>query len=106
MKMAKASEEDISLLATFFNQWEALDRCHWDVEDWDIEEKQSLPCRVETDNTVQEVDFFSSWMPKIDHRWRRVVLGCSMLIENVCDPDKDYLDYKPELKKLMQTQDT
>lgn len=33
--------------------------------------------------------------------WRRVVEGADILIDEVCDPEKDYLDYKPELKQLI-----
>jgi hypothetical protein len=29
--------------------------------------------------------------------WRRVVMGCSILIDNCCDPTKDYLDFNPKL---------
>lgn len=32
----------------------------------------------------------------------RVIGGCDVLIDNCCDPAKDYLDWKPELKRLME----
>lgn len=27
--------------------------------------------------------------------WERTVFGYDVLVENVCDPEKDYLDWKP-----------
>lgn len=33
--------------------------------------------------------------------WERTVFGYEVLVDNCCDPDKSYLDWKPELKKLM-----
>jgi hypothetical protein len=37
------------------------------------------------------------------HGWRRVVWGCDMLIENCCDPNLDYLAFKPELLNKEQS---
>jgi hypothetical protein len=36
----------------------------------------------------------------------RVIIGYEVLVDNVCDPDLDYLDYKPEIKKLLEENDT
>ena len=33
--------------------------------------------------------------------WRRVVFSYEVLVSNTCDPEKDYLDWKPEILKLM-----
>ncbi len=30
----------------------------------------------------------------------RVIFGFEVLVDNVCDPDLDYLEFKPEIKKL------
>lgn len=34
--------------------------------------------------------------------WRRVVFGYEVLLKHCCDPKKDYLDWNPKLKKLME----
>ncbi|BAS55287.1 hypothetical protein NIES2135_54400 [Leptolyngbya boryana NIES-2135] len=34
--------------------------------------------------------------------WRRVIHGCSTLVETVCDPNLDYIDYKPEIKRCLE----
>jgi len=31
-------------------------------------------------------------------RWRRVVIGCDVLIDNCCDPDKDVLALRPKFQ--------
>jgi hypothetical protein len=36
----------------------------------------------------------------------RIIYGYEVLVENVCDPDLDYLEYKPEIKKLLEKDDT
>lgn len=47
----------------------------------------------------------------IKRKWRkanycgsfgRIVCDCEVLIDNVCDPDLDYLEYKPEIKAAME----
>jgi hypothetical protein len=32
----------------------------------------------------------------------RVVFGYEILVDNVCDPNLDYLEFKPELKELLE----
>ena len=36
----------------------------------------------------------------------RVIFGFEVLVDNVCDPDLDYLEFKPEIKKLFETEKT
>jgi hypothetical protein len=35
----------------------------------------------------------------------RIIFGFEVLVDNVCDPDLDYLDFNPELKKLLETEE-
>jgi len=42
--------------------------------------------------------FFKKWFSELDWRWRRVVIGCDVLIDNCCDPDKDVLALRPKFQ--------
>lgn len=82
MKMAKASKADIKAMQEFFDT---------------IEE------HIEEYSSAKKIgDYVRQCMRGVLASARnRVILGCDILIDNVCDPDKDYLDYKPELKSLL-----
>lgn len=98
MTLAKASKEDIKKITIFFQQWDALHDDGWEVDMWDEEEVETLPVKPDSNKRISERDFFRAWHERISYRWMRVVRGCDVLIDNCCDPDKDYLDFKPELK--------
>lgn len=44
----------------------------------------------------------------VHHNWRRmlgyerVVFGYEILVDNVCDPDKTYLDWRPDVKAALK----
>lgn len=77
MRMAKASESDINTLREFLMKLEEL------AEEDFLEALTKEARRVPTG-------------------WRRVVEGYVVLVDNVCDPDKNYLDFKPELAALLE----
>jgi hypothetical protein len=35
----------------------------------------------------------------------RIIYGFEVLVDNACNPDLDYLDFKPEIKKLLETKE-
>jgi len=37
--------------------------------------------------------------------WRRVVMGCEVLIDSACDPAADTLEFKPDIVKAVEEQD-
>jgi ketol-acid reductoisomerase len=32
----------------------------------------------------------------------RIIMGFEVLVDNACDPELDYLDFKKEIKELME----
>jgi hypothetical protein len=76
--MAKASQQEVDDLIDFLRTLEEK------VEEWDE----------------------SDLLDYLEHRgvpsWERTVFGFSVLVDNVCDPDVSYLDWKPELKRLLE----
>ncbi len=79
LKMAKATDADVEAVRNFFLDPEMK------IEDWeaDIEE-----------------EWIREEFNQVGHRWQRVVEGYPILRDNVCDPNLDYLEWKPELKTL------
>jgi hypothetical protein len=123
MRMAKADQEDFEKTRKFLQSCESLwdnrnrysFRCLEDEwEDWDdgdedkiemlkirkdlsIEEGQS---ESEVDNRLIVYEFIKRRYKECDCHWNRVVMGGQILIEQVCDPQKDYLDYSPYLEEF------
>jgi len=80
IRMAKAPKEDIDEVANFLQE---------------LEEK--------TDNYDVSDGELGEWVNQNFHRvygkYDRILTGFSVLIDNVCDPNLDYLDYTPEIKR-------
>lgn len=78
--MAKAPKEDIDEVTNFLQE---------------LEEK--------TDNYDVSDGELGEWVNQNFHRvygkYDRILTGFSVLIDNVCDPNLDYLDYTPEIKR-------
>jgi len=111
MKMAKAPKEHVDRLRTWMqfndelckidptndNEWETL------KEDWEEDEDFSKIIKhCEDDNGFNYEYYFDYYQSNISYIHMRVIFGYEVLIDNVCDPELDYLDYKPELKKMFE----
>lgn len=118
LTVAKATPDEFDKVWGFLHSMEALfdSRSFFDTEeDWrewddDDEDKQML---LKFEKEIIESDG-SCWDGKADnrlilyefmkHKFKeanysgsigRILLDCQTLIENVCDPDLDYLEFKP-----------
>jgi hypothetical protein len=49
------------------------------------------------------VDYFNAMEDRDEAvpQWRRVVFGFRVVVDNACDPDKDTLEFKPEIGEAM-----
>jgi|SRR5690606_14984439 len=112
MKMAKASKEDIQKMIDFFSLWELMEKNDWHVDPSDYTEELAekltpyLPDKYkdswgDVDTEKIKRAFFDTWKDEIDWRWRRVVWGCDILIDNCCDPDADTLELNPKFQPVM-----
>lgn len=115
MRMAKATDDDIDVVIKFFNLFEQVcengefnekDLSEWDDEDEDRLEIQKFIIKKEDKwarGSHGELDyfaFFEHWCKRIAPRWRRVVFGCQVMIENACDPMESHLAYSPYLEEF------
>lgn len=104
MKMARASADDVDTLQNFLEWLENYadngtdNRRPPDDEDGDFPE-------ISDEDALQYISSqFSRWTRgnTVMTCWRRVVYGFQILHDNVCDPDADHLDWKPELKAIIE----
>jgi len=93
MKMAKASDEEIQTMRDFMLFLENA------IENGFV---------LEADDTERDLDGDKEIMDEIEKRWgkagaawRRVIEGFDVLVHGCCDPDLDYLEWKPEIRAAL-----
>lgn len=89
MRQAKASKEDIQALVDFFN---------------DLDEALEGYGRGPTDERLAAI--IGRHWNTVSCSWRRVVFGCEMLIENCCDPELTYLEWRKDVAEFLASQAT
>lgn len=123
MRMAKADKDDFDTTNKFLQTCEMFwDNRHrysfrdteidWKTWDDDDEDKiyflkvqkevaEEEGCDPEDlDNRLLVYEVIKRRYKQCDCNWRRVVHGADILINDVCDPQKDYLDYSPYLEEF------
>jgi hypothetical protein len=109
MRMAKAPQEHVDKLRywmqfndelskidpTNIHQWETL------KNDWSEDDDFGPIIKHCEDEDGFNWEFYMDYYESnISHIHMRVIFGYEVLVDNVCNPDLDYLDFKPEIKKL------
>ena len=121
MKMSRATDEEIDEVIGFFNIMEALFESRnffsgeeswrgWDDDDEDkkqllaIEKELKSEWDDEADNRLVLYEFIKRKWKKINYNgsFGRVAMDAMVLIDNVCDKNFDYLEYKPGLKEVIE----
>ena len=122
VKAAKADSEEIDNVQNYFNLLETLwggrfisddeDWVNWDDDDEDkkelLEIKEELKeFEGEEDNRIIVYEFLKRKYRKIDYcgSFGRVMMNAAILLEKVCDPDLDYLDYNKKIKEALEYYD-
>ena len=115
MRMAKAPKEHVDRLRTWmqFNdelcKIDPTNKLEWDSfkEDWqDEDDFMKIIKHCEDDDGFNWEYYMDYHQSNISYIHMRVIFGYEVLVNNVCDPELDYLDYKKELKDLMETAET
>ena len=97
MRMAKASKEDIERCWAFFRFIEEFMEYGTHTPENDEVEEESVDLSDELFVEMLRAMWGGRFRPPgVDCSWSRVVHGCDMLIDNVCDPNVDYLDLRPD----------
>lgn len=123
MRMAKADEEDFESTNTFLHACENLwaSRRAYSLHnnetgwvDWDDDDKDKIELleirenlakqdgcdELDVDSRLVIYEFIKRKYRQCDNNWARVTLAARILIDSVCDPQKDYLDYSPYLEEM------
>jgi hypothetical protein len=112
MRMAKAPQEHVDRLRTWmqfndeFCKTDPTSEYEWEKfrEDWEHHEDFVKIIEHCEDDKGFNWDYYMDYYQRhISHIYGRVILGYEVLVDNVCDPDLDYLEFKPEIKQLLET---
>ena len=122
MKVAKADKEEFDNVYDFINIMDELFDSRWafsqeeNWKEWDEDD----PNKQLIDKIAKEVEheFGDCYYLNnlilfefIKRKWKetnycgsfqRIVTDAECLIDNVCDPDLDYLEFKPEYKEVIE----
>jgi hypothetical protein len=112
MKLAKAPQEHINTLMYWmqFNdelmQIDPTNKREWESfkDDWmDFDKFKKIIVDVEDDENDFSWEFYASYYQQhISHIHMRIIFGYETLVNNVCDPELDYLAYNKELTELIK----
>ena len=125
MKVAKADKEEFDKVYGFISAMDALfdnKFCLYPEEDWrewdDEDEDKKLLLEIEqelketegtgiwedVDNRLIIFEFIKRKWKKANYygSFQRIVLNAEVLIENVCDEELDYLEFKPKIKEAIE----
>lgn len=102
MKMAKAGEDDFEKVIAFFQFIEEFMEYGTHTPVNDDEEEESIDLDDEAFVEMLRQKWGGRFRPPgVDCSWSRVVFGAQILIDNVCDPNADTLEWKPEYAALL-----
>ncbi len=94
------TEELIKIDPTINTEWEKLKR------DWEEDEDFTKIIEQCEDKYGFKYEFyFDFFQSNISHIYGRILMGYEVLVENVCNPELDYLDYKDDIKKGIELVD-
>ncbi len=118
MKVAKAEKEEFDKVYDFINIMDNLldnrswyaeedDWKNWDDNDQDKKEllkiEEELKSYGDEDNRLILYEFIKKKWREVNYSgsFQRIVTNADVLIDNACDPNLDYLEWKPEIKKAI-----
>lgn len=119
MKVAKATSDEFDKVYNFINIMDSLfdnkywldseeDWRNWDDEDEDkkllLEIEKELKSYGDEDNRLILYEFIKKKWRETNYSgsFQRIVTDADVLIDNVCDPNVSYLEFKPELKEAIE----
>jgi hypothetical protein len=103
VKMAKADKDDIDKCIKFFRFIEEFMEYGTYTEPNDEVEEESIELDDEKFIEMLRKMWGGQFKPAgVDCSWSRVVFGCDILIDNVCDPDASTLEWHPDFAKELE----
>ncbi len=103
MKMARASKDDLDRMIAFMQFIEEfMDYGTYTPENDEVEEESIDLTDEAFVERIRELWGRRFGHHGVDGAWARVVFGYGVLIDNVCDPNADTLEWKPELAAKLE----
>lgn len=111
MKMARASKHDFDLVREFFEFVEEFMEHGTEIISSTAsgdDDEESLTDYVEISDEAFLEKLRDKWgtrfgEAKVDGAWRRVVFGGQVAIDNACDPNLSYLEFKSEIRNAVES---
>lgn len=105
VKMAKASAEEFLRVIDFLKMVEEIVECGTYTQENDDGEEFSE--QVDNDRLRELIE--AAWggpgREGVGSAWWRVVYGGQMAINNCCDPDADVLEWRPDVREWLESQE-
>jgi len=109
MRMAKAPQEHVDRLRTWmqfndeFCKIDPTNQREWDdfKKDWE-DDFMKIIKHCEDDEGFNWEYYMDYYQSNISYIHMRIIMGFEVLVDNACDPELDYLDFKKEIKELME----
>jgi hypothetical protein len=106
VRMARATHDDIDRVVKFFQLIEEYMEYGTHTPQSDEFEEESIELTPDVFvHYLRTLWHGSSVEPSVDGSWSRVVNGYAVLVDNICDPNSDVLEYKPELAAKLSSPD-
>ncbi len=109
--MAKAPQEHVDRLRTWmqfndeFCKIDPTNQREWNEfkKDWEDEDDfMKIIKHCEDDEGFNWEYYMDYYQSNISYIHMRIIMGFEVLVDNACDPELDYLDFKKEIKELME----
>lgn len=104
LRQAKASKEDVSNLCNFMNLFEEYFTCgsftYENEKGETVEEDLSRDRFIE----VAEQLWMGDWINResgVGSTWQRIVFGYETLVDNACNPDSDFLEWRSDIAEFL-----
>lgn len=105
MKQAKASQKEIDDLCEFLHMIEEVLTCGTYTYDIDgVETTETVG--LERFKEIIEQLWVGDWIGResgVGVSWHRIVFGYITLVDNACDPDSKFLEWKKEIAEHLNT---
>lgn len=107
VKMARADEDDFRRVIDFLNMLdEIMEYGTYTPQNDDQEEISEEIDDAERLRELIEAAWGGPGRAGVGSSWRRVVFGGQMAIDNCCDPDADVLEWRPDVREWLESQET
>ena len=110
LTIAKPSKDDIFGIREFLMALETIADSNFKLSDWEDDKDiyEVLKSMTDVNDKPDLENILYEFIEKYAFKWRRVVIGCDILVDNMCDPNEDHIAFHPKFNEpltLMEEMD-